>query len=185
MLHINHLRLAHFFWEHTLSSTSWAIDATCGNGKDTRKLAELTPKGGVIALDIQKEAIEGTKRALEGDLTSQIHLFHQSHEKFPLLVYKFPISLIIYNLGYLPGGNKSLTTETASTLKSLREALSLIIKGGMISIMCYPGHPEGGVEKTALLTMISSIDTQKFSVNEYHSLTTPTAPSLLIIKKLA
>ncbi|MES2345015.1 MAG: class I SAM-dependent methyltransferase [Chlamydiota bacterium] len=185
MLHLNHIRLAHFFWEHTLLPTSFAIDATCGNGKDTKKLAELTPNGGVIALDIQKEALENTKRSLEDSmLTSKIHFFHQSHEEFPLFALELTISLIIYNLGYLPGGDKSLTTQTSSTLKSLSQALSLIVPGGMISVTCYPGHPEGLIEKNAVLEKTSSLNPAQFSAYHYHNIISPTAPSLLIIKKL-
>ena len=55
--------------------------------------------------------------------------------------------LIVYNLGYLPGSDKLLTTKTSSTLLSVEKALSLIAPNGAISITCYPGHEEGKKEE--------------------------------------
>ncbi|NGX38291.1 MAG: hypothetical protein K1000chlam2_01464, partial [Chlamydiae bacterium] len=113
----SHLDLAYEYWQKILRKDDWAIDATCGNGRDTARLAPLCQ--GLIALDIQEKAIENTRLLLEG----KAHLFRQSHETFPPLAYEKPIRLIVYNLGYLPGGDKDLTTRVESTLKSLQNAL--------------------------------------------------------------
>ncbi len=176
--------LAHLIWQEILSPDSWAIDATCGNGKDTIQLAQLVPKGGVIALDVQAEALKSTRSALGEDLQDRVHLFQQSHDEFPSFAYKFPIALIVYNLGYLPGGDKSLTTQCATTVKSLENALALIAPGGLISITCYPGHTEGAAEQKVLLERASRLDPAAYSVFHYHNLLNPSAPSLLLIKNL-
>ena len=63
-LYRSHLDLAHTYWKQVVSSGDWAIDATCGNGKDTLKLAQLL-EGRVIGLDIQGEAIEKTRALLK------------------------------------------------------------------------------------------------------------------------
>lgn len=47
-----------------------------------------------------------------------------------------------YNLGWLPGGDKSITTELEDTLESIEAARRLVKSGGMISVMLYRGHAE-------------------------------------------
>lgn len=47
-----------------------------------------------------------------------------------------------YNLGWLPGGDKSITTKLEDTLESIEAAKPLVKHGGMISVMLYKGHAE-------------------------------------------
>jgi tRNA1(Val) A37 N6-methylase TrmN6 len=180
--------LAHRYWEDLLDPSDTAIDATCGNGKDTLKLAQLLPKGHVIALDIQQKAIEKSSLFLKNHLPSEalerISLFHQSHTDFPPIVYTYKIKLIIYNLGYLPGGgDKKITTQQVTTLESIKKSFNLLTPGGALSIICYPGHPEGAREEESLLEEARALDPLLWTVcyhqwlNHYH------APSLLLIKK--
>lgn len=183
MLHLNHLYLAHLFWEKHLKPTDWVIDATLGTGQDCKKLAELTPLGGVIAIDIQQEALKKAKIGLEG-LLDRVHFFCQSHEEFPAIVFEHPISLVVYNLGYLPGGEKTLTTKVSSTLKSVEQALSILKKNGILSITCYPGHFEGLEEKEALMQYFLELNQKKYCVYNFCHLVKMNAPNLLIIKKL-
>lgn len=49
-----------------------------------------------------------------------------------------------YNLGWLPGGDKSITTNLEDTIASIDSAKRLIKSGGMISVMLYAGHTEVG-----------------------------------------
>src|SRR5690606_9310523 len=58
-----------------------AIDATVGNGHDTVFLAEQVGDAGkVFGFDIQKEAIENTKKRLnEKKLLDRVQLFQTSH----------------------------------------------------------------------------------------------------------
>ena len=55
----SHLELARFYWKMVLQAGDWAIDATCGNGKDTLQLGKFS-LGGIIGLDKQQIAIENT-----------------------------------------------------------------------------------------------------------------------------
>ena len=55
----SHLELARFYWKMVLQRGDWAIDATCGNGKDTLQLVNFS-LGGIIGLDKQQIAIENT-----------------------------------------------------------------------------------------------------------------------------
>ncbi len=176
-----HLHLAHSYWKNSTHKQAWAIDATCGNGHDTKVLSEIFE--GVIAIDIQKVALRSTQSRL-GDLP-HIHYFHQSHASFPSLAYNNPISLIVYNLGYLPGGDKENTTQTATTLESIRSALSLILEGGLISITCYPGHLEGAQEEEALMELAKGLDPSTWSVCHHRWLNKNRAPSLLLLEKIS
>jgi SAM-dependent methyltransferase len=183
----SHLDLAHAYWGHLLQRGDWAIDATCGRGNDTRILAELLSDGGVIGIDIQKEAIQETKKVLEASLAletfSKIHLFQQSHSDFPKLAEEVPVKLVVYNLGYLPRGDKKLTTETKSTLESVTKALELLVPGGALSIMCYPGHPEGALEEKALIAMLGALPQALWSVCRHTFLNRKDAPNLILVQR--
>lgn len=184
MQKINHLHLAHALWKQVVKPSDWVIDATCGNGKDTLILASLTPQGGVIALDIQESAITKAKDNLPTETTSQVLFYQQSHAAFPPQAMAQPISLIVYNLGYLPGGDKTLTTSVSSTVQSLNAAMELIAKGGLISITCYPGHPEGKKEQSVLLEKAQQLCPEIWNVYHYYNLIRKTSPSLITILKM-
>lgn len=179
-----HLIFAHELWEKALNISDFAIDATCGNGHDTLFLAKLLPEGKIYALDIQKTAIEKTKQKLiEAGLEGHVELFHQSHEFFPLEILPGTIQLIVYNLGYLPGADKTMTTMTNATLKSLQNALPLLKKGGIISITLYPGHPEGAIEAQAVLQFIENLPKDNWHTHHERFEARETAPSVIYIEK--
>ncbi len=139
-----HLLKAHQFWKDHLRPTDHVIDATCGNGKDTAALASLVPQGIVYAIDIQEDAIVEARAHVQAD---NVTFLHQCHT---LLPKDTKVRLVVYNLGYLPGGNKDLTSKTETTLLSVASALEMLPLGGALSITCYPGHPEGAIEEKAL-----------------------------------
>lgn len=182
----SHLELARFYWNMILQPEDWAIDATCGNGKDTLQLGKFS-LGGVIGLDKQQIAIDNTHFLLKNNLPKEqyekMHLFCMSHIHFPILAYKHPIRLITYNLGYLPGSDKKITTITEDTLKSLNSALELLAAGGLITLCCYPGHTEGAKEQTLLIQRAQELPSSQYVIchhtwpNKYKS------PSLLLIQK--
>lgn len=135
-----------------LGEGSLAIDATAGNGHDTIFLAERTGDSGhVYAFDIQHEAIENTRMRLrEQQLEHRVSLIEKSHEQLQKHVSASDqgrIAVIMFNLGYLPGSDKSCITRTSSTLKALDQSITLLKPGGALSVMLYPGH-EGGEEET-------------------------------------
>lgn len=148
-----HLKLAKAYWEKLLKKEDLAIDATCGNGHDTLFLAGLCS---VIALDIQPAAIQNTQTLLEKEgKKASLHLL--SHEWIDALPLPIPPRLIVYNLGYLPRSDKSVTTLTESTLISVNKSLKLLAPGGALSITCYPGHEEGQKEEAALEKWIKTL----------------------------
>jgi hypothetical protein len=186
-----HIAVAHQCWRKHLKEGEWVVDATCGNGRDTLFLAECVlggSSGGVIGLDIQEQAIENTRLLLKQSLPpsqyDRIHLYQQSHATFPSQALGYPISLIVYNLGYLPKGKKQITTTSETTLASIEKGLSLLTQGGMISITCYSGHPEGAREESALITWTQMLSPTLYSIY-HHRWSRHLSPSLMIIRKIS
>lgn len=131
------------------------IDATTGNGHDTLFLAELVGETGhVYAFDIQQQAIRKTASRLEeNSLRDRVTLIPGSHaDMIGLLPEKDAgrIAAILFNLGYLPGGEKHVTTCAGTTLQALEESLALLKPGGIISLLVYVGHPGGKEEDEAI-----------------------------------
>lgn len=139
-----HLERAHQFWKEFLKPTDHVIDATCGNGKDTALLAQLVPEGHVYSIDIQEDALRIGRISVAA---KNVTFLHQCHTELP---QDKEVKLVVYNLGYLPGGNKQITSQTSTTLISVQKALELLPQGGALSITCYPGHAEGACEEKAL-----------------------------------
>ncbi len=180
--------LAHHFWDLLLEDGDGVIDATCGNGKDSLKLANyLQKKKGtaLICIDIQEKALENTKALIQEkapDFFPFIQFHLGSHEHLFLPNAK-KLKLVVYNLGYLPGGDKSFTTQVKSTLDSLQKALELLSPGGVISLTCYPGHPEGAKEEKELISFSSSLNPKQWTSTLFSWNNRNASPSLLLIQK--
>lgn len=180
----NPLDLAHHFWKRVVQPGDILIDATCGNGHDTLFLAHLSPRL-LYGFDIQPEALETTQKRLEGLLSQdQLRLIQGCHSQFPKEIQPGSVRLLVYNLGYLPGGNKAITTRTRSTLESLQQSLTLLMFGGLISLTCYPGHDEGAREEAALVDFITQLDKEVWSATHQRWLNRRYSPSLLLLQKL-
>lgn len=173
----NHLYYAHALWKALLKPTDHVIDATCGNGKDTLVLAQLVPKGHVYALDIQTQALEAAKCYVCSPNVTYLHRCHS------ILPFVSSLKLVVYNLGYLPGGNKNLTTQFTTTLISLQSALASIEIGGALSILCYPGHPAGRIEHEKVQSWLSELPPSHFSLQTYKK-NLEKAPVLYFVIKL-
>ncbi len=176
-----HLKAAKSYWKELLQSTDLAIDATCGNGHDTLFLSELCQ---VVGMDIQIQALKNTE-ALLAKHQKQAFLHLLSHAQIDTLPLPYAPRLIIYNLGYLPKGDKSITTQAGTTIESLQKSLALLTEGGALSITCYPGHEEGLHEEKAVEQWAAELPPDKWSVCQHKWLNRPRSPSLIWIVKLA
>lgn len=182
---LGHLSVSKHLWRDVVKPGDVVVDATCGNGHDSCFLADLClqpDQGTLHCIDIQQTAIESARRRLAGHLDasrlSRVQFHHQSHETFPSTVLPGTASLIVYNLGYLPGSDKGLITKTASTLTSLERALELIQEGGMLSVTAYPGHAGGDEETEDVMKMLSALCPETWRVYSQKSLNRPLAPVL-------
>ncbi|MDR7869985.1 MAG: class I SAM-dependent methyltransferase [Tissierellaceae bacterium] len=158
------------------------LDATVGNGNDTLDLARLVGKDGkVFGFDIQKIAIENTKDLLEQNkLLESVVLINDSHENIDQYIFE-PLDFAIYNLGYLPKGNKNIKTKSKSTVISVTKTLELLNKKGLLIIISYIGHPGGLEEKEALEEKLKELDQKKFNVLKSEFINQKNLPPLLYI----
>lgn len=168
---MNHKQMAHEFIKSFLNGTETVVDMTGGNGHDTYFLAHYAKK--VIAIDIQEAAIISTKKRCK-DLTN-IEYFLGSHVDYPYEKIA-PISGAIYNLGYLPGSDKSCITQANSTLDSLKEIESHLTH--FIVISCYLGH-DGGIEEYEAISEYIKLKGWNYELLKYD---TPLSPVTYLIK---
>jgi len=150
-----------------ITENSICLDATIGNGKDLLKIAKKLGKTGKLyGFDIQKSAITKTSELIrEHNIDTEVILINDSHENLDKYIHE-KLDFVIYNLGYLPGGDKSIKTTEKSTIKSIKKALQLLSHGGIILITVYLNHPGGKEEYECVLELLSNLD-QKF-YNVFH-----------------
>ncbi len=159
------------------------VDATVGNGHDTLFLAKCVgPHGRVLGFDVQKQAIQSTRQRLLGEGgVEELHLM--SHDRM-LEVVQSGVSAVLFNLGYLPGSDKKTITQVGTTLKALGQALEILHQGGVLSVMCYPGHTGGALEAYAVEEWMRALDGSALSATRYSRVNaSESSPFLLIAEK--
>lgn len=167
--------------EENVTPGSRVIDATMGNGYDTEWLAELVGDGGkVYAFDIQKEAVTNTRNRLsECGLLERCELYLKGHEEMGLTV-RCLVDAVVFNLGWLPGAEKTVRTKTDTTMQAVGQALSLIKTGGVVTICVYPGHEEGERELDMLKEFASGLDDRIYDAVMYTYLNIRKKPPVLL-----
>ena len=90
----------------------------------------------------------------------------------------------MFNLGWLPGGDKSITTLWNTTQKAIQKALDALLPMGVCTVCVYPGHAEGEYEKNELALMLAQLGPQEFNVLRHTFINAgPGAPECYIIQK--
>lgn len=160
-----------------------AADFTMGNGNDTLWLSrQIGPQGCVYAFDIQPMALENTrKRLAQAGAPDNCRLLCISHH---LADQYIPgrICAGIFNLGYLPGADKTLTTKRQTTLEAIRRAIALMDQNACLLIAVYPGHEEGRLEGEAIERMLAPLPQKQFSVGKFRLINSPSAPYFYLIE---
>lgn len=163
-----------------IKPNSLVIDATVGNGNDTLYISKIVEKGHVFGFDIQEQAIKNTRTLLEENNRNNITLYQENHVNMKKVLkdYVGKISLITFNLGYLPNGDKKISTKDIDTIEAVKVGLEMIHNKGIILITVYPSHEEGLKE---------SIKLQEFLKNKnviyYYNTENKKAPYLIELKK--
>lgn len=190
MKRISLVKEAHNLIRDNLHPGDIAIDATVGNGHDTLFLAEqVGTSGKVYGFDIQQAAIDSTRQKLrQARIPECLALIHASHadmaKKIPANCHG-KISVIMFNLGYLPGGDKSVITQTDSTLTALNAASRILSPNGIITLLAYPGHQGGDRETDQVKHWCEQLNPDQFNVSTLYSTEhKESAPRLFVIRKL-
>lgn len=179
---------AHIRLSGHLKPGSVVVDATVGNGYDTQFLAQhVTESGHVYGFDIQSAALDQTRiKLVQNGLYRQVQLILDNHANMVEHIHYNHIGhiqAIIFNLGYLPGSDKSVITQTNSTLAALNTSLNILSPGGMLNIIAYPGHAGGKQESMAVCKWSQQLNPDIYQVAILASSATNTkAPKLITIQ---
>jgi len=182
---------AHKFVSDVLVHGDVAVDATVGKGWDTLLLAQLVGPGGrVIGFDVQPSAIESTRARLEAEgLAGRCTLYLRSHLEMATVLASVAAEapkVVMFNLGYLPGGDKTITTLPGVTRRAVGDALELLAPGGVITVVAYRGHPGAAEECDAVAALTDRLEAKRFDVTRVVDSSGPGhAPRLFVIRKLA
>lgn len=140
------------------------IDATMGKGNDTLFLCRMAGKNGrVAAFDIQQTALDLTREKLEMN-GCRAELFLKSHELMEEDFDLETVQCIMFNLGYLPGGDHTLATKPEGTIAAVKAGLRLLKQGGIMSICIYSGGDSGFEERDKVLGFLRELDDRKYFV---------------------
>jgi len=158
---------AKLLMKETLKPGDLAVDATMGNGKDTLFLAKLVGETGkVLAFDIQLEALHNTTKRLKENKVdlSSVSLIHDGHQNIDQYIEGEIISGAMFNLGYLPGGDRNIVTKPETTIISLQKCLDCLKKNGLITIVVYHAHMGGQEEKEKVLSFVKQLERERYHV---------------------
>lgn len=172
------LEFAHKTLKDKVSCNDICVDMTIGNGNDTLFLAKIAKF--VYGFDIQQQAIENTTKLLNDNNIDNYQLFLSSHENIDKLV-KEKVKAFIFNLGYLPAGDKSITTNYDSTIIAINNALKLLDVKGVIIIVVYVGHESGKIEDEKINEYIKTLNQKQYDVVSYRFLNQINNPPYCIV----
>ena len=163
---------AHQAWSQVVQLNDSCVDMTLGNGWDSLQLCNLVGKEGkVYGFDIQEDAISSSQHLLaKCGKYQNFKLIRDCHTCFPLHLpqsLKGQIRAFTFNLGYLPGSDKLVITETQKSLQAIKEAYRWISIDGIISVISYRGHHGGKEEFNGITEWIKedSIEHQKIEAS--------------------
>jgi hypothetical protein len=196
--------LAHSLWATRVKRGDIVIDATCGRGHDSVQLANLVfgaspsvhlvqdatvsqPCGELHCVDVQQEAIASTQAALmQAGFAEGVSYHCQSHARFPSTIQRGSVSAVVYNLGYLPKGNKEVISTPESSVASINAATELLLPNGFISVLAYRGHAGGNPEYTSIISNIAEryASEADWKISYHPASDNPLSPVLVFMEKL-
>lgn len=148
-----------------IKSGDTVVDATCGTGQDTASLAMAAGMDGTVyAFDIQKKALLLTEARLRSQGFTNVHYILESFASMCSYIPQNSASAVVFNLGYLPGGDHTITTTSDETINGLNCAIRTIRSGGIVTVVLYDGHEQGVKEKEAVLKWAEALDPSDYHV---------------------
>ena len=180
---IDLLELHKYFILKHLREGDGAVDFTMGNGHDTEFLSKTVGESGhVYAFDIQAAAVESTAKNLAAAGCPQNYtLINDSHHRVKEYV-KTPFRAGMFNLGWLPGGDKSITTLRETTMPAIEAAIDLMARDAILNVAVYPGHAEGDAEGNMICEYLASLSRHKVCATKVKILNSPTSPYFIVIE---
>ncbi|MBR2319233.1 MAG: class I SAM-dependent methyltransferase [Clostridia bacterium] len=163
---LNALGLSHQFMAAHIREGAFCIDATAGKGRDTLFLCRLVGESGrVLALDIQPDAVAQTTALLTAEgVANRAQVVQACHSR--LADYATPCSAdgIMFNFGWLPGGDHTTFSHADTSVAAVSAALDLLKVGGVMTLCLYYGRQNGTAERDAILAFLPTIDNRRYTV---------------------
>ncbi|MCR5122261.1 MAG: SAM-dependent methyltransferase [Ruminococcus sp.] len=176
------VQLAHEFLAAHVKEGDLCIDCTAGRGNDTAFLCALTGKSGrVIAFDIQPEAVESTKALLKErklDDIAEVHL--TSHSRVDEFAEEGSVSAIVFNFGWLPGGDHKINTRGETSIEAIEKGLRLLKPYGIMSLSIYYGRDTGTDERDAILEYLKTLPLREYTVIVSEFVNRPNDPPISV-----
>ncbi len=162
-----------------------AVDYTMGNGHDTLFLSRTVGNSGrVYAFDIQAQAVESTKKLLlDNGAPNNYILINDSHHNVRNYVRE-NVNAGMFNLGWLPGSDKSVTTRRETTLPAVSAALELMSSDGVLVIAIYPGHDEGEAEGRLIQEYLAALNRRKYMCAVFKIMNSPSSPFFFVVESV-
>lgn len=88
----------------------------------------------------------------------------------------------MFNFGYLPSGDKALTTQADTSLQALKMSLTCLADDALVTLLCYPGHPAGRLETDAIATWLETLPNH-FLVTTHRGQSGVNSPILYVLTK--
>ncbi len=179
MIFNNPKDICRYYIDAVIGEGDRAIDATVGNGNDTLKLSNAVGESGkVYGFDIQSVAIDMAKR--QGYKYNNVEFIVDSHENIDRYVTE-GVKAVFFNLGYLPGGDHSIMTNSDSTVTAIKKSMSLLADSGIIVIVIYRGGDTGFVECRSVIEFLKGIDYKKFNTLLFDYINRPNNPPMVAV----
>lgn len=175
------VEIAHDCLAEVIERDDICVDFTCGQGNDTLILSQLVNDGTVYAFDIQADALKQTSLLLEQYERVNVELIHDSHANVDQYVNSFKAG--IFNCGYLPHGDETITTNGAEVCSAILKALELMEKAGRLVVVLYPGFEQGLKESIEVEAMCQNLPSKKYEVLKMQLMNRHHAPYILMIDK--
>lgn len=175
--------IAHDMILSLLKEDSIGVDFTLGQGNDVLFLAQQKSIQHVYGFDIQERAIEQSNQKLcEYGCKEKVTLILDGHEHMEHYVDCFDIG--IFNFGFLPHGNETITTLLETSKVAVEKALKRLRKKGVLVLVIYPGHTQGKEESLYFDEWCKALDGHYFNVLTLRFDNRESAPYIKIIERI-
>ncbi|MBQ4109804.1 MAG: class I SAM-dependent methyltransferase [Clostridia bacterium] len=171
-----------YYFDEFICEGDRVADATAGGGSDTLSLKlRVGQSGFVYSFDIQNEALIKTEKKLnENGITDGYKLIFDSHSNMDKHISE-KLKAVVFNLGYLPGGDHSIHTKPDTTITAVEKSLDLISEDGFVIITIYHGGDSGFEERDRLLEYLQNLDNKKYNVLLYNFINKPNCPPMVAV----
>lgn len=163
---LNALGLSHQFMTAHIHEGAFCIDATAGKGRDTLFLCRLVGESGrVLALDIQADAVAQTTALLQQEgVAHRAQVVQDCHSHLGDYAAPDAVDGIMFNFGWLPGGDHNTFSHADTSVAAIKAALDLLKVGGVMTLCLYYGRENGTAERDAILAFLPTIDNRRYTV---------------------